>query len=140
VPNTKKPFGQNFKIVCKLNSANLMNKERYLLKFNNSQKKYTSCEFMQIHDFQEMMKLLYFKRDSERGVNGTFNWLVDEVTELGEELKGTNREATEKEFADVIAWLSSLANIMGIDLEKAALNKYNNKCPKCQSVPCQCTF
>jgi NTP pyrophosphatase (non-canonical NTP hydrolase) len=95
---------------------------------------------MHIHEFQKMMKRLYFQRDFERGLNGTFNWLVDEVAELGEELKGTDREATEKEFADVIAWLASLANIMGIDLEKAALNKYNNKCPKCQGSPCQCTF
>jgi len=60
-----------------------------------------------------MMKQLYLKRDSKRGVEGTFNWLVDEVAELGEELKGCNREATEKEFADVIAWLASLANING---------------------------
>jgi len=88
-----------------------------------------------------MMRQLYFKRDSERGVKGTFNWLVDEVEELGEEIKkGTDREATEKEFADVIAWLASLANIMGIDLEQAAIKKYNNKCPKCQRSPCQCTF
>ncbi len=95
---------------------------------------------MQMREFQEMMKNLYLKRDLERGVSGTFNWLVAEVAELGEELKGSNREATEKEFADVIAWLTSLANIMGIDLEKAALNKYNYKCPKCQSSPCACTF
>ena len=95
---------------------------------------------MKIHEFQEMMKHLYFQRDFERGVNGTFNWLVDEVAELGVELKGTDREATEKEFADVIAWLASLANIMGIDLEEVALSKYNNKCPKCQCSPCQCIF
>ncbi len=95
---------------------------------------------MEIHEFQGMMKHLYFERDSARGVQGTFNWLIDEVAELGEELKGNDKEATEKEFADVIAWLASLANIMGIDLEKAALNKYNYKCPKCQSSPCQCTF
>ncbi len=95
---------------------------------------------LQIHEFQEMMKQLYFKRDSERGIDGTFNWLVDEVAELGQELKGTDKEATEKEFADVIAWLASLANIRGIDLEKAALNKYNFKCPKCQNSPCACTF
>ena len=87
-----------------------------------------------------MMKRLYFERDSARGIQGTFNWFVDEVGELGEELMGTDICATEKEFADVIAWLASLANIRGIDLEKAALNKYNNKCPKCQSSPCQCTF
>ena len=95
---------------------------------------------LHIHEFQEMMKQLYFKRDSERGIDGTFNWLTDEVVELGQELKGTDKEATEKEFADVIAWLSSLANIMEIDLEKAALNKYNFKCPKCQNSPCACTF
>ena len=95
---------------------------------------------VQIHEFQEMMKRLYFKRDSERGADGTFNWLVDEVTELGEEVKGKDREAMEKEFADVIAWLASLANIMKVDLEKATLNKYNNKCPKCQQSPCQCMF
>jgi NTP pyrophosphatase (non-canonical NTP hydrolase) len=94
-----------------------------------------------IHEFQEMMRQLYFKRDYARGVKGTYNWLVDEVAELGEELKkGTDREATEKEFADAIAWLASLANIMEIDLEKAAINKYNFKCPKCQQLPCQCTF
>jgi NTP pyrophosphatase (non-canonical NTP hydrolase) len=95
---------------------------------------------IQIHEFQEMMKRLYFKRDSERGIDGTFSWLVDEVGELGEELRGTDKEATEKEFADVIAWLASLANIMGIDLERAALNKYENKCPKCHCSPCKCTF
>ncbi len=95
---------------------------------------------MEIHEFQDMMKQLYYKRDMERGINGTFNWLVEEVQELGDELKGNNREATEKEFADVIAWLASLANIMGIDLEKAALDKYPHKCPKCQASPCQCTF
>ena len=95
---------------------------------------------LQIREFQEMMKRLYLKRDSKRGIDGTFNWLTDEVVELGQELKGTDKEATEKEFADVIAWLASLANIMGVDLEKAALNKYNFKCPKCQSSPCTCTF
>lgn len=96
---------------------------------------------MQISEFQEMMRYLYIKRDTERGIQGTYDWLVDEVKELGDELKkGSDREATEKEFADVIAWLASLANVMGIDLEKAAVNKYNFKCPKCQQSPCQCTF
>ena len=95
---------------------------------------------MQINEFQEMMKRLYFKKDYERGVKGSYKWLVDEVAELGEELEGIDKEATENEFADVIAWLASLANIRGIDLEKAALKKYNNKCPKCQLSPCQCPF
>jgi NTP pyrophosphatase (non-canonical NTP hydrolase) len=95
---------------------------------------------MHIHEFQEMMRRLYFHRDSERGVEGTYDWLADELEELGEALKGEDKEATEKEFADVIAWLASLANITGIDLEKAATNKYSGKCPKCQKTPCRCTF
>lgn len=95
---------------------------------------------MHIREFQEMMKHLYFHRDSERGMKGTFEWLVDEVRELEESLEGKDKEATEKEFADVIAWLASLANIVGVDLEKAALNKYPHKCPKCNSTPCKCTF
>ncbi len=95
---------------------------------------------MRISEFQEMMKRLYFERDMERGVDRTYDWLIDELTELGEAMKGTDKEAIEKEFADVIAWLASLANIMGIDLEKATLSKYNNKCPKCEQSPCQCPF
>jgi NTP pyrophosphatase (non-canonical NTP hydrolase) len=97
-------------------------------------------DLMHIQEFQEMMNQLYFKRDSRRGLEDTLNWLEDELGELKEALNGTDKEATEKEFADVIAWLASLANIAGIDLEKAAVNKYNNKCPKCQQSPCQCTF
>ncbi len=95
---------------------------------------------MHIAEFQEMMKILYFHRDSERGARGTYDWLVDEVKELGEALNGMDKEATEKEFADVIAWLSSLANLLDVDLERAALNKYPHKCPKCKRSPCQCTF
>ena len=95
---------------------------------------------MHIREFQEMMKRLYFHRDSERGVKGTYEWLADELGELGEALEGKDKETVGKEFADVIAWLASLANITGIDLESAAINKYNGKCPKCQRSPCQCTF
>ncbi|MGB9675783.1 MAG: MazG nucleotide pyrophosphohydrolase domain-containing protein [Candidatus Bathyarchaeales archaeon] len=95
---------------------------------------------MHIHEFQKLMQQLYFHRDSERGLAKTFDWFVDEVKELGEALKTADRKAIEGEFADVIAWLASLANIVNIDLETAALIKYDNKCPKCGQNPCQCTF
>ncbi|MFA5571772.1 MAG: MazG nucleotide pyrophosphohydrolase domain-containing protein [Candidatus Bathyarchaeia archaeon] len=95
---------------------------------------------MHIAEFQEMMKRLYGDRDKARGVDGTYCWLLEEVTELGQELKGADRSSTEKEFADVIAWLASLANIMDVDLEKAVLSKYPDKCSKCHSSPCQCTI
>lgn len=87
-----------------------------------------------------MMWRIYFHRDSKRGAVGTYNWLVDEVKELGEALKVDDKKALEDEFADVIAWLASLANVVGVDLEKAALKKYDNKCPKCGQSPCRCTF
>jgi NTP pyrophosphatase (non-canonical NTP hydrolase) len=87
-----------------------------------------------------MMRRIYFHRDSKRGIKGTRDRLVDEVEELGEALKANNKEDLENEFADVIAWLASLANVTGVDLEKAALNKYDNKCPKCRHSPCKCTF
>jgi len=95
---------------------------------------------MHIHEFQNMMRQLYFHRDSKRGVDGTFNWLVDEVHELGNAIQNQNKKETEDEFADVIAWLASLANVLNIDLEKAATTKYPNKCPKCNSTRCRCEF
>lgn len=95
---------------------------------------------MDVCEFQEMMRRLYFHRDFQRGAKGTYDWLVDEVRELGNALESGDKEELKKEFADVIAWLASLANVTNVDLEKAALNKYANKCPKCQHSPCQCSF
>lgn len=86
------------------------------------------------------MRRIYFHRDSKRGVAGTYDWLVDEVRELGEALEADDKKALEDEFADVMAWLASLANVASADLEKAALKKYDNKCPKCGQSPCRCTF
>ena len=85
-----------------------------------------------------MMRRIYFHRDSERGTVGTFNWLVEEVEELREALKEGDKKAIENEFADVFAWLASLANVVNIDLEKAAISKYDNRCPKCGLIPCEC--
>lgn len=95
---------------------------------------------MHICEFQKMMMRLYVHRDVKRGIKGTYDWLVDEVKELGEALETDDKGALENEFADVIAWLTSLANITDVDLEKAALKKYDNKCPRCKHAPCQCTF
>ena len=95
---------------------------------------------MHINEFQKMMRQLYFERDLERGTERTLDWLKDEVEELKEALEEGDIQAAEKEFADVLAWLASLANIVDIDLEKAALSKYNNKCPKCGLSPCDCQF
>ena len=94
---------------------------------------------MHIHEFQNLMRRLYFHRDSERGATGTYEWLTDEVEELGDALKANDKKGMEEEFADVIAWLASLANVLNIDLEKESLTKYDNRCPKCRRAPCRCT-
>ncbi len=93
---------------------------------------------MHISEFQNMMNKLYSKKDKKRGINGTIIWLEDEIGELKEALEGGDNKAVQKEFADVLAWLASLANMVHIDLETAAISKYNNKCPKCQNLPCDC--
>lgn len=87
-----------------------------------------------------MMRRIYFHHDSQRGQVGTYNWLVEEVEELGEALKENRRKAVEDEFADVFAWLASLANVVNVNLEKATTTKYANRCPKCQNTPCRCPF
>ena len=87
-----------------------------------------------------MMKTLYFVRDKKRGEQDTLNWLKDELDELKEALKDEKIDSIEKEFADVFAWLTSLANISNVDLETAVLKKYNYTCPKCLTSPCSCPF
>lgn len=95
---------------------------------------------MHVQEFQEMMKRIYFHRDSQRGMTGTYNWLKDETEELGEALEGNDKKALENEFADVLAWLASLANVANVDLEKAALSKYSYACPRCRKTRCECPF
>lgn len=85
-----------------------------------------------------MIRDIYFHRDSQRGLERTFLWFVEEVGELSEALRKGKKEDIEEEFADVFAWLVSLANLAGVDLEKAALKKYPNKCPYCGKNPCEC--
>ena len=95
---------------------------------------------MHIHEFQDMMRRVYFHRDSERGAKGTYEWLLEEVGELGEAMKEGDTRALEDEFADVLAWLASLANILNVNLEEATIKKYDNRCPKCQKARCECSF
>jgi len=93
---------------------------------------------MHIHEFQEMIREIYFHRDSKRGMEKTFLWFMEEVGELAEALRKDDVKAMEEEFADVLAWLVSLANISGIDIEGAAEKKYPGVCPYCGKKPCEC--
>jgi len=96
---------------------------------------------MRISQFQELMKQLYFTRDQKRGAEKTYIWLVEEIGELASSFnKPIDKNEVESEFADIIAWLSSLANLLDVDLESAVTKKYPNKCPRCEKNPCNCNF
>ena len=74
---------------------------------------------MHICEFQQLIAGKYGKRDRERGTPATFMWFIEEVGELSTSLVSYNQENKVEEFADVFAWLCTLANINNIDLEKA---------------------
>jgi NTP pyrophosphatase (non-canonical NTP hydrolase) len=93
---------------------------------------------MRIQDFQRRIEAIYYARDSARGLAGTHMWFCEEVGELTRALRRGNTDELEGEFADVLAWLSTLASIAGIDLEQAAHRKYGAGCPRCESTPCAC--
>ncbi len=94
---------------------------------------------MTLRELQEQIRRTYFERDSQRGLERTFLWFVEEVGELAHLLKTDCRDekALHVEFSDVLAWLLSVANLAGVDIETAA-QRYANGCPKCHKSPCQC--
>lgn len=93
---------------------------------------------MHIAEFQKKIEELYFHKDSKRGVLGTFAWFVEEVGELSRAIRKGERDNLDEEFADVLAWLSTLASLTGTNLETAAFSKYGKACPKCSCSPCGC--
>ena len=93
---------------------------------------------MRIAEFQKRIEDIYYARDSKRGLAGTHMWFSEEVGELTRALRRGQREELEGEFADVFAWLVSMASIAGIDVEAAARKKYEHGCPRCQGTPCRC--
>ncbi len=93
---------------------------------------------MQIAEFQKLIEAIYYERDSARGLAGTHMWFSEEVGELTRALRRGHQDELEGEFADVFAWLATLASISGIDLEAAARRKYAEGCPRCNATPCGC--
>ena len=92
---------------------------------------------MEIASFQQVVRETYFERDAERGVDGTFRWFTEEVGEVAGALRGKGDLV--HELGDVLAWLSSVASLVGVSLEEAA-ERYANGCPRCGGKPCTCAF
>ena len=103
--------------------------------------------------FQKLIREMYFEKDQARGIPASFLWLSEEIGELASALRETDpsekaripadefksrRENLAAEFADVIAWLATIANVAEIDLNEAVDKKYGSGCPGCQQFICQC--
>lgn len=89
-------------------------------------------------EFQGLIRTMYLQKDLERGVDGTFMWLMEEVGELAAALREGTLEEQHAEFADVLAWLATIANVAGVDLAAAVRAKYGEGCPGCGRLVCAC--
>jgi NTP pyrophosphatase (non-canonical NTP hydrolase) len=89
-------------------------------------------------DFQSLIRKMYFEKDLARGIDGTFMWLMEEVGELAGALRSGSHEDRLGEFADVLAWLATIANVAGVDLSEAVARKYGSGCPGCAQLVCTC--
>jgi NTP pyrophosphatase (non-canonical NTP hydrolase) len=95
---------------------------------------------VEIHEFQDSIRQIYFTRDAKRGADKTFLWFLEEVGELTRSYRRGEGENIGKEMADVMAWLASMANLLGVDLEQEISKKYPRTCSLCRSNPCICPF
>lgn len=89
-------------------------------------------------EFQRLIRDMYLEKDLARGVDGTFMWLMEEVGELASCLRSGTHEERLGEFADVLAWLTTIANVVGVDLTEAVARKYGVGCPGCGQIVCRC--
>ena len=87
---------------------------------------------------QRQIRATYGAKDEARGDAATFLWLAEEFGELATALRSGTAEELALEMADVLAWLVTLANLRGVDLEAAVRRKYMAGCPGCQQSPCTC--
>lgn len=91
-----------------------------------------------ISALQRLIAGLYGSKDAARGDVVTFLWLAEEFGELATALRSGTHDEVAQEMADVLAWLVTLANLRGVDLEAAVWQKYGQGCPGCTRSPCVC--
>jgi NTP pyrophosphatase (non-canonical NTP hydrolase) len=93
---------------------------------------------MQISEFQDLIRRTYRRRDGRRGIDKNTLWLVEEVGEFAEAVRKRDAKSMAAEAADVIAWLTSVCDLAGVDVERAVKAKYGKGCPGCRAIPCRC--
>jgi len=96
------------------------------------------ADSLTLAEFQQLIERMYSRKDRARGIEGTFMWLAEEFGELAGSLRDGTSEQRASEFADVLAWLVTIANVAEVDLTQAVLEKYGNGCPGCGEAICRC--
>jgi NTP pyrophosphatase (non-canonical NTP hydrolase) len=92
---------------------------------------------MELDAFQRLMASTYGERDRARGLPSSVAWLVEEVGELAQAVRKGDRDAQLHEVGDVLAWLASITDQLGLSLSEAAA-RYAAGCPRCGRTPCGC--
>ena len=97
-----------------------------------------------LSEFQQFIRDRYQQTDQARGPARTFLWFSEEIGELAKALarreRGDGDEANlREEFADVLAWLTTIANVAEVDLSEAVQKKYGPGCPGCGQYVCRCS-
>jgi NTP pyrophosphatase (non-canonical NTP hydrolase) len=91
----------------------------------------------ELRELQGQLERTYGSRDRARGTTATVAWLAEEVGELARAVRKGSRDDQVHELGDVLAWLASLANQLGVSLEEAVA-RYASGCPRCGGTPCAC--
>ena len=91
-----------------------------------------------LRDFQSLIRNMYYEKDVQRGATATFLWLAEEVGELAAAIRSGTKDELRGEFADVLAWMTTIANVLDIDLTEAVREKYGSGCPGCDRFICEC--
>lgn len=92
---------------------------------------------MELSELQRLMATTYGEQDRTRGVASTIAWLTEELGELSQAVRKGSADDQLHELGDVLAWLASLAEQLGLSLDDAAA-RYAAGCPKCAQIPCDC--
>jgi len=92
---------------------------------------------MELDELQRLMVATYGERDHARGVPATVAWLTEELGELAQAVRKGSPVEQLHELGDVLAWLASLADQLGLSLADAVA-RYADGCPRCRAIPCHC--
>jgi NTP pyrophosphatase (non-canonical NTP hydrolase) len=92
---------------------------------------------MELGELQRLMATTYGERDRARGVPATVAWLTEELGELAQAVRKGSAQDQLHELGDVLAWLASLAEQLGLSLDDAVA-RYAEGCPCCAGSPCRC--